>query len=366
MPSCLRVAVVVLLGIAVIDGTGQTAARAQARTPLDSLYAAYIADPANALTTRLRTRDDFEAIRPDLIAGLARWKRAWDPRRATFTLEVGIAAFEQNRPNASGYLSGAVQLVLARPTPPGANPQEDAFELTFHKAVVAFLAGLPMPVQTEQYLDLIRSRVASGATTGTRPKLSDPRLILSRAMALEFGTLPAVLPRVSSNTLRSWTVGSNNAARVRLKEVLGVLDLAARYPETVDEALVRRAFLLHRLGMDTEALAIAGGMAPPRDPVVEYWRELVRGRILNSLGQIPQAIAAYEHAASLQPRAQTPAIALTGLMLRTGDRDVASAWAERARTTPDSPVDPWALYWAGDRRFLPMWLAELRRARLPA
>ncbi len=61
-----------------------------------------------------------------------------------------------------------------------------------------------------------------------------------------------------------------------------------------------------------------------------------------------------------------PAIALTGLLLRSGERDVAIAWAERARTTPESPIDPWALYWAGDRRFLASWLVELRRARPPA
>ena len=332
----------------------------------DRLYAAYLADPANALTARLRTRDDFEAIRAQLIGSLAQWKRQWDPRRATFTLEVGIAAFEQNRPNAWGYLSGAVQIVLARPAPPGTNPREDAFELTFHRAVAAFLAGVPLPVQTEQYLNSIRSRVASGPASGARPKLSDPRLILTRAMALEFGTLPAVLPRDSTSDLRSWTVTTNSEARRRLKGVLGILDVAARYPETMDEALVRRAFLLHRLGMNTEALTTAGAMEPPHDPVVEYWRQLILGRILSSLGELARAVAAYEHAASLQPRAQTPAIALTGLLLRSGERDVAIAWAERARTTPESPIDPWALYWAGDRRFLASWLVELRRARPPA
>lgn len=124
MQSCLRFAVVVVLGIAFADVSG-TKTHAEVAAPLDTLYAAYLADPANALTTRLRTRDDFEAIRIDLIGALAQWKRHWDPRRVVFTLEVGIAAFEQNRPNAWGYLSGAVQMVLARPSPPGTNPRED-------------------------------------------------------------------------------------------------------------------------------------------------------------------------------------------------------------------------------------------------
>lgn len=355
-----------MLGVAIADASGGTRTRAQApaRSAFDALYADYIGGRPDVVATRLRTRNDFEAIRVDLLGALTRWKREWDPRHATFTLEIAIASFEQNRPNAWAYLTGAMQMVLTRPAPPGTNARDDAFELTFHKAVVAFLAGLPLPLQTEQYLDIIRSRVASGPTNGRNPKLADPRLILSRAMALEFQTLPAALPRSSPDTLRSWTVApGNNTARTALRNILGLLDLAARYPETFDESLVRRAFILHRLDMHAQAMAVLDGMGPPADPIVEYWRELVRGRVLDRLGQLPQAIAAYERAASMQPRAQTPAVALAGLLLRAGDRETAIAWAERARTTPDSPVDPWALYWAGDRRFLAGWLAELRRAR---
>jgi tetratricopeptide (TPR) repeat protein len=151
----------------------------------------------------------------------------------------------------------------------------------------------------------------------------------------------------------------DRGTRRQLDDIGQLFELAAADDETRDEASVRRAFVLYRLGANQQALALLEPAAPS-DDVVDFWRELIRGRVLVALGRQADSISAFERATMLYPDAQTPAVALMTIFLKAGDRDLALGWAERARTTTDNRGDPWPAYWGGYSRFLGRWLTELR------
>jgi predicted Zn-dependent protease len=151
----------------------------------------------------------------------------------------------------------------------------------------------------------------------------------------------------------------DNATRRRLEEVDALLDRASTDDDTRAEASVRRAFIRHRLGQHQNALVLLTAAAPT-DAVVVYWRALIQGRILAGLGREQDAINSFERASAQAPDAQTPAVALSTMFLKRGDRKQAFHWAERSRTTNENGVDPWPLYWGGAARFLAPWVTDLR------
>jgi len=341
------------------------AARSVSPTAFDGLYTEYASGNAAILSERLRTRDDFERFRPDMVSTMARWRTEWAPSRAAFALDIAITAFMRGWPDPRSFLKVASDIVTARPDPPGTVPADDAFELLFHKTAIALLAGLNAPRDVLSYLEAIRERVVTAADGGEGARMADPRLILARAMAHEVQTLPiALAARRDDDDLRSWVVaeGSRDARR-RLQNVLELLDAAAQYTATRTEASVRRAFILHRLGDHANALAVLDAIGPVPDQTVDYWSSLVRGRVLTSLERLPDAVGAYERAAAIVPGAQTPAVALAALQLRIGNHESALRWAALARSTREDQIDPWPHYWAGDSRFLAAWLAQLRGTR---
>jgi tetratricopeptide (TPR) repeat protein len=295
-------------------------------------------------------------------ASLGEWRRNWSPRRAAFALEVALVAIAQGRPNAHQFLTSARLIVTARPEPPGTRPEDDQFEVLFHRTALAIVAALDAPRAVDTYLVTVAERIG----LGTGGPLADARLALAAAVAQEVQTLPLYAPAGSrsASTPASWiTRPGDEPARRRLLEVLRLLDAAARDAGTRPEALVRRAFVLHRLGAHEDALAILDMTEPGADSIVDYWRALLRGRVLIVLGRPREAAAAYERAATLAPGAQTPAVALTALLLTIGDHEGAVAQAAAARGTTDDEADPWPQYWTGDARFLPEWLGQLRQAR---
>jgi len=332
-------------------------------TAFDALFEEYAAGRSTVILERLRTPEDFERYRPDMIATLAEWKKAWSPRRAAFALDIALTAYARQWPNPDMFLRAARDIVTSRPDPPGVRPDDDEFEALFHRTVVAFLAILDGPQSVEAYLTSIQSRANLTAGPSKGVMLTDPRLVLAHAMAREVLTLPLLLSAGSQRQeSRSWAVGNDNNMRRELEAVGGLYAAAAAYHQTRQEALVRYAFVLHRLGTNDKALALLEA-GTPSDAVVDYWHALIRGRVLDALGRTREAVASFERAAELAPGAQTPAVALSTLFLTLGDRENAFAWAERARSTTEDQSDPWPRYWTGHSRFLSQWLDELRQAR---
>ena len=213
------------------------------------------------------------------------------------------------------------------------------------------------------YLASIQSRVNLTAAPSKGVMLTDPQLVLAHAMAREVQTLPLLLSAGSQRQEpRSWAAGNDNKTRGELEAVGGLYAAASAYYETRPEALVRHAFVLHRLGTNDKALALLEA-STSSDAVIDYWHALIGGRVLEALGRTREAVASFERAGELAPGAQTPAVALSTLFLTLGDREQAFSWAERARSTTEAQSDLWPRYWTGHSRFLSQWLDELRQAR---
>jgi VWFA-related protein len=335
----------------------------RAPTAFDALYDEYAAGRTTVILDRLRTREDFERYRPDMVATLAEWRKTWSPRRAAFALDIALTAYARHWPNPDAFLRAARDIVTSRPDPPGIRADEDQFEALFHRTVVAFLAILDRPQSVDAYLTSIQTRVNLTAAPSKGVMLTDPRLVLAHAMAREVQTLPLLLSTGSQRQEpRSWAVGNDNKMRSELEAVGELYAASSAYYGTRPEALVRHAFVLHRLGTNDRALALLEA-STPSDPMVDYWRALIRGRVLEALGRTRDAVASFERAAELAPGAQTPAVALSTLFLTLGDRETAFSWAARARSTTEDQSDPWPRYWTGHSRFLSEWLDEVRQAR---
>ena len=328
---------------------------------VEELLQKYSSGDRGVLLRELRSPADFERVRPDLVSTLARWRTDWSPAHAAFALEVAVTAYARRWPSPPMFLTAARDIVTARPDAPGVRPDDDELELRFHRAAVAMLAVLDGQDAVETYLSSIQNRVLLSATPPRGVLLKDAQLVLARAAARETRTLSrSSTPR---DDPRTWVVAANDAAtRRELGDIDALLRMAADDEDARAEALVRRAFIQYRLGANEEALTLLEESAPT-DDVVDYWRSLVEGRVLLALDRRDEARAELERAAMLAPDAQTPAVALTALFLKIGDRDGALGWAERARTTTENGGAPWPLYWAGSGRFLTRWLTDLRETR---
>jgi hypothetical protein len=336
---------------------------APASTRFDDLLATYASGDTNVVLRELRSLDDFERVRPELVNTLARWRKDWSPTRAAFAMEVALTAFARRWPNPHAFLNAARDIVTSRPDPPGVRESDDEFERRFHRTAVALLAAVDGPHGVDAYLTSVQSRLAFTTAPSKGPVLSDPRILMAHAMSRETQTLMLLLSVTSTrDDPRTWVVAKNDdKTRRELEEIARLFDAAAAAEDTRAEARVRRAFVLHRLGADTEAAALLDTTESADDPV-EYWRALIEGRVFLALDRRADAIAAFERAAMLAPDAQTPAVALMSIFLALDDREQALGWAERARTTTQNSGDPWPQYWSGSARFLSRWLNDLREA----
>ena len=187
-------------------------------TAFDALYDEYAAGRTTVVLERVRTPEDFERYRPDMVATLAEWRKSWSPRRAAFALDIALTAFARQWPNPDMFLRAARDIVTSRPDPPGVRLDDDQFEALFHRTVVAFLAILDGPQSVEAYLTSIQNRVNLTAAPSKGVMLTDPRLVLAHAMAREVQTLPLLLSAGSQRQEpRSWAVGNDNKTRGRAR-----------------------------------------------------------------------------------------------------------------------------------------------------
>jgi tetratricopeptide (TPR) repeat protein len=331
----------------------------QAPTPLDKMYLAFAGGDADIVARTLRTRDDFSSIRADVFASIGKRKRDWRPTHAALLFEIAFVGLERGWPDSIALLEATRDLVIGRKDPPGAKPAIDAFEIAFHHAAIGALHYHLLPQTALEYLKVIDDRVTAVEQPG-KPLLVDPLMPFTRGLTVEMMTFPSA---DRSDRGYSWVADArDNGARRALPDALAAMTEAAQVPQTAPEAGVRRAFLLHRLGRNDQALAALDAVRST-DVEVTYWSWLIRGRVLGALGRTDDAARAYEQAAGAQPQAATPAVALAALLFGTERREEALHWAEIARTRPDRPLDPWLVYFGGDGRRLAGWLQALREAR---
>src|SRR4029434_11272161 len=108
---------------------------------------------------------------------------------------------------------------------------------------------------------------------------SEPRFVLARAfIADQRRPLSVLRPRGTTTPLPT-------ALKTHAEEVTARYDAAMKFAETAAEARVRKAWFLHRMGQDEEALSIltAPAATAPPDALIDYLRHLFRAQVLDAL-----------------------------------------------------------------------------------
>lgn len=190
-----------------------------------------------------------------------------------------------------------------------------------------------------------------------RPLRREPLVLLARGALHEYLATDRLAPAERSQIDGASPLNSPSAVaddqRHHLERAARVYDeLLAAHAEEV-EAAVRLARVHLALGQPDRAAAAL--RRSPRDTSgppspLEYYAELVAGRVYEAHGQLAQAEAAYRNAATRFPAAQRPALALARLYVRGGAGGAARDEIERllARSDGDTNAeDPWAVYYAG-------------------
>ena len=346
-----------------------SASRADAQTGPTRLIAAYeewLGGRHEVIAETFPDAQAFRAMRDDLQRTLRIWLRAWRPSQAAFLLELSFVGFDRQWNEAPELLGGTRNMVVSRPASPGTNPDEDAFELAFHRTAVTFFLGRQALREANAYLTALAGRVDLVPATTGRPRLVDPWMAFARGMAAEIATAPGLRSggRGSGANATLAIPADDTPGRRAAELAIGELARVQSHPTVAAEAAVRRSLLLFRLDRPAEALsALDDADAADGDNTVRYWTSLFRGRVLERLDRHVAAATEYERAAAIIPGAQSPAVALASLWQRHDRPAEALAWARRAMNSPPGAADPWWLYWRGDLRHASERLAAVRRGR---
>jgi VWFA-related protein len=304
-----------------IDPPPRAAARSSSSDlPADgaaALIAAYDRPDGDAFAAGLRRVPDLARLIQRLRDGGTPWPA--NPRReAAFVIELAHAAVFSRR--GADRLAGR-QLLAAHEAlvRPALGP--DPFERYWRWAALAVLQGANAPDAAQPFVDRALARFPD-----------EPRFVLARAfLADQRRPLGPVPPAHAA-------------------DVLTLYDAAIGLPEARAEALIRKAWLLHRIGRDAEALHLLDAARDAPDGTLRYLGQFHRAQVLEALARPDAAIDAYEAALAIAPDAQSPKVALMALRLKQGDRRGAAALAAAIETAPAGAWDPAWAYWLGDYR----------------
>lgn len=344
-----RAACTLAVALATFFGSAGTAAQ---RRSIDDLLKAYEAGDYQILSRYVTSPATFEQLRTELGSereghldgAMQRWDGERRPAHSVFMLELVLVGSSRGWPHWLDVLSAGTTFLVSRPDAPGEHPEWDAFEIAWHKAAVALLQGLGRPDLLRQHgMMPLASRLSAEPAAG---RMVDPWIALARGVNQEqFAKVPGA------------------AESLYLAAALGFYEVAARYPSTRAEALVRKAGLLLDMGSAADAVASLGPLdgTAIADPDVTYWFHMQRGRALEVLGRFDDAQSAFESAAVLVPDAPSPDVALAALALKRDDRARSVEFARRARRHAVDARDPWWDYLSADYRLFGPRLVALRR-----
>jgi tetratricopeptide (TPR) repeat protein len=144
---------------------------------------------------------------------------------------------------------------------------------------------------------------------------------------------------------------SQAANEWRLAE--GLFRAAVKLDPASSEARIRLGHVLSRRGRDQDAVAeLERALADEPSALLSYYARLFLGRAQQSLGRDDEARRSFEEAQRLYPQAQSPAMGLSAIARRAGDRVAArEVLMAVALSTPASDVrDP---YWTYNRAHEP-------------
>lgn len=181
---------------------------------------------------------------------------------------------------------------------------------------------------------------------------AEPRFELALAVGTELATFPD--PREKGRL--SARIGT------QYDRLVTRLSNAARHESVRAEARVRLGFTLLRDGRPEQALEALDGAAGLTDePFLVYLAHLFRGRALEKLDRLDDAVAAYRAAVAAVPGAQSAELALATALMKGAGRLEASERAKSA-VMAERVADPWSGYGQGDLRLWPVIRQQLREA----
>lgn len=218
--------------------------------------------------------------------------------------------------------------------------------------------------QVEGYDGFERYWIAAALALAQAPAKPVPSInqLLAQGLAL-FPDEPRFVLASAIFADQEWITGditSASAPTRRSADVIRRFDAAIALEPTRAEASVRKAWFLNRMGHHAEALSVIESAKPdPQDALLRYWRELFRGKILDDLGRLDDAAAAFRAALAIAPNAQSARSALMAVLVRSGHLREAEQEAETIQTTPANTFDPWWIYWQADYRWFPTLFSRL-------
>jgi VWFA-related protein len=179
---------------------------------------------------------------------------------------------------------------------------------------------------------------------------ADERWVLAAGIAAELRTWPQDRDQPGFAV----DVVTRTQIQFRYEEALAL-------PSVRQEAAVRLGFFALRRGLTDIALTRFDQAGVPEDPYLRYWLHLFRGRALERLKRLDEAIVSYERALETVPYAQSGVSALGAALVMAQRTADAARLVHRAMTvTP--PGDPWTIYADPDWRHWPSLAAALRKA----
>lgn len=354
-----RLATAVLLAACAVGTAGARSQTGPPRPPLsfDALYQRYAAGDHDIVASALVTGADFQALNPPRDdRRIRRWLGPWDRKKAAFLLEFAGAERLISRAHFLTAIAAGREYISSRPSPPGQDPVEDAFELAWHQAALGLLEERLYWSGVDAYVEALAGRYESGAANANARV--DGRILLARGIAQEQRCwLERETP--DGHAIDAATKATHDAA---LKEAIRRYAAAATVPEVANEANTRGAWVQFQLGSPADALRTIDLARPTGDTDLTYWMYLFRGRILDALNRQGDAERAYRSALDVRPFAQSAAVGLALTLLRLERPDEAQASAAYARQQPTDASDPWWTYFGADARFVLRWRTELRLA----
>jgi tetratricopeptide (TPR) repeat protein len=344
--------VVVLLSL---SGAGRPRASAQTASPLDNLFAAYADGDTQVVATRLQSLAAFRALHLPDEAGLRAWLGPWQRAKAIFVLEVAAAASATAPRQMMALLETGRRYVLSRPS---TTPDEDGFEVLWHKTALGLLEQRLAVDREEQYVEALRARYLAGPGTTAADRHLDARFALARGVAQEqrCENLRALRAAATGSA-----AGAKDAYTACLEEVVRRF-VVLPADQVAAEAWTRAGRARLEAGDYAAALTLLDRADTGDDAVLAYWTSLFRARALEHLGRESDAVSAYQAALRAVPGGQSAGVGLALTLFRLNQRERADAAARAVRHMTDADLDPWWIYFSGDGRFVAGWLSALRGA----
>ena len=216
-------------------------------------------------------------------------------------------------------------------------------ERTWHVAAIAALQRFRGQAALDSHIEHADSRFPN-----------DPEWALARAVSQESRTWP---DRRDEEDYRPRSGLAASRIEARFKE-------AAGFPATRQEAHLRWGYFELRRGRADQALTHFAEAGEPGEPVLRYWLHLFKGRALERVGRLDDAIAAYRLACSDVPYAQSATTAIAVALVANRQADEAAALMNHMLSV-QPPLDPWNFCTFPATRLWQTLMSQLREAVKP-